>query len=182
MWGIRMYNDFYRVFLAGTTHTLPLPVWFVDKDIHIIIIIIKRISGVPIYCTNGSTGLFTNTNNTRTHARTHAHTHTQRRVGQGDRNSCGKGSLKIVIEQVHLEGSFKRGGRIKVAECLMYAFILNCTTSQGPFLLSKVIADDKIKSKASWRGCGVFVICTIACALQACFWSLWPLLASRYKW
>ena len=29
-----------------------------------------------------------------------------------------KNSLEIVIEQVHLEGGFKRAGRIRVAECL----------------------------------------------------------------
>ena len=28
-----------------------------------------------------------------------------------------KNSLEIVIKQVRLEGSFKRGGRIRVAEC-----------------------------------------------------------------
>jgi len=29
-----------------------------------------------------------------------------------------KNSLEIIIKQVHLEGGFKRGGRIRVAECL----------------------------------------------------------------
>ena len=29
-----------------------------------------------------------------------------------------KNSLEIIIKQVRLEGGFKRGGRIKVAECL----------------------------------------------------------------
>ena len=29
-----------------------------------------------------------------------------------------KNSLEIVIKQVRLEGGFKRGGRIRVAECL----------------------------------------------------------------
>ena len=29
-----------------------------------------------------------------------------------------KNSLEIIIKQVHLEGSFERGGRIKVVECL----------------------------------------------------------------
>ena len=29
-----------------------------------------------------------------------------------------KNSLEIIIKQVHLEGGFKRGGRLRVAECL----------------------------------------------------------------
>ena len=29
-----------------------------------------------------------------------------------------KNSLEIIIKQVHLEGGFKRGSRIRVAECL----------------------------------------------------------------
>ena len=29
-----------------------------------------------------------------------------------------KNSLEIIIKQVHLEGGFKRGDRIRVAECL----------------------------------------------------------------
>ena len=33
-------------------------------------------------------------------------------------NEVVKNSLEIVIEQVRLEGGFKRGGRIRVAECL----------------------------------------------------------------
>ena len=31
-----------------------------------------------------------------------------------------KKSLEIVTEQVHLDGSFKRGGRIRVVECLRH--------------------------------------------------------------
>ena len=31
---------------------------------------------------------------------------------------AAKNSLEIIIKQVHLEGSFKRGSRIRVVECL----------------------------------------------------------------
>ena len=31
---------------------------------------------------------------------------------------AAKNSLEIIIKQVHLEGNFKRGGRIRVVECL----------------------------------------------------------------
>ena len=48
---------------------------------------------------------------------THTHTHTRTRVGQGYRYSCEKDSLKIVTEQMRLEGGFRRGDRIRVAEC-----------------------------------------------------------------
>ena len=48
------------------------------------------------------------------------HTHTHSCIGQGDRHSCKKDSLEIVIEQVRLEGSFKREGRIRVAACLRH--------------------------------------------------------------
>ena len=65
------------------------------------------------------------THTQRMHARTHTHTNTlphphpqHIHVGRGDRHGCEKDSLEIVIEQVRLEGGFKRGGRIRVAECL----------------------------------------------------------------
>ena len=51
----------------------------------------------------------------RTHARTHTHTH---RVSDEGMGRAVKNSLEIVIKQVRLEGGFKRGGRIRVAECL----------------------------------------------------------------
>ena len=91
-----------------------------------VIIIIKRISRAPINHTMWQhRALYNNTNHTHTHthahthahARTcaHAHTHTVSDEGMG---RAVKNSLEIVIKQVHLEGGFKRGGRIRVAECL----------------------------------------------------------------
>ena len=58
----------------------------------------------------------------RTHARTHTHTHTQTHThssaSEGGIGTAVKNSLEIVIEQVRLEGVFKGGGRIRVAESL----------------------------------------------------------------
>ena len=75
--------------------------------------------------------LYNNTNHThththththihaRTHARTHAHTHTYtQRVSDEGMGRAVKNSIEIIIKQVHLEGGFERGGRIRVAECL----------------------------------------------------------------
>ena len=42
------------------------------------------------------------------------HTH----LGRGDIGTAVKNSLEIIIKQVRFEGGFKRGGRIRVAECL----------------------------------------------------------------
>ena len=42
---------------------------------------------------------------------------TRARVGHGDRQGC-ENSLEMVIEQVRLEGGFKRGGKIRLAESL----------------------------------------------------------------
>ena len=54
----------------------------------IIIIIIKRISRVPIYHTRWQhRALYNNTNHTHTHTHTDAHTHS---VKQGDRQGCEK--------------------------------------------------------------------------------------------
>ena len=85
---------------------------------NIIIIIIKRISGAPIYHTRWEhRALYNNTNHTHTcmqahtHAHIHTHTHAQCRTAV-------KNSLEIIIQQVRLEGSFERGGRIRVAESL----------------------------------------------------------------
>ena len=95
-----------------------------------LIIIIKRISRAPIYHTRWQhRALYNNTNHThthmhiRTHARTHTHTHTHARahthtVSDEGMGRAVKNSLEIVIKQVRLEGGFKRGGRIRVAECL----------------------------------------------------------------
>ena len=39
----------------------------------------------------------------------------------GSRHGCEKGSLKIIIiEQMCLEGGFKRGGGTRVAECFVF--------------------------------------------------------------
>ena len=78
------------------------------------IIIIKRISRVPIYHTRWQHRAL-NTNHTRTRAHTHTHTCTVSDEGMG---RAVKNSLEIIIKQVHLEGVFERGGRIRVAECL----------------------------------------------------------------
>ena len=80
-----------------------------------IIIIIKRISRAPIYCTRWEhRALYNNTNNT--HRRARACTHS--RVGRGVGTTV-KNSLEIIIKLVRLEGGFKRGGRLKVAEFFM---------------------------------------------------------------
>ena len=69
-------------------------------------------------------------NTTHTHARAHAHTHTCMHARmhirmhahtQASDKGIGmavKNSLEIIIKQVRLEGGFKRGGRIRVVECL----------------------------------------------------------------
>ena len=70
----------------------------------------NKISRVPIYHTRWEhRALYKSTHNTHTYAHTHRHTHTHTRIGQGARHGCEKNSLEIVIKQVHLEGSFKRG-------------------------------------------------------------------------
>ena len=79
---------------------------------------------MPIYHTRWQhRALYSNTNHTRmhsrTHARTHAHTHTHtHRVSDKGMGRAVKNSLEIIIKQVHLEGSFDREGKIRVAECL----------------------------------------------------------------
>ena len=96
------------------------------------IIIIKRISRAPIYHTRWQhRALYNNTNHTHTHTHTHArtharararartHTHTHTHTVSDERmGRAVKNSLEIIIKQVRLEGGFKRGGRIRVAECL----------------------------------------------------------------
>ena len=89
--------------------------WTIWPPAHItiIIVMIKMISRAPIYCTGESTGHFTITcTHAPIHVCTHTHTHTHVSM------AVKKDSLEIVIKQVHLEGGFKRGGRIRVAECL----------------------------------------------------------------
>ena len=79
-----------------------------------IIIIIKRIFRAPIYCTRWEHRALTVTHtHTHTHARTHARTHACAGI-----DTAVKNSLEIIIKQMSLEGSFKRGGRIRVAVCL----------------------------------------------------------------
>ena len=61
----------------------------------IVIIIIKRISGAPIYCTRWEhRALYSNTNDRHTHTHRHtcmhAHTHTHTHIGRGDRHGCEK--------------------------------------------------------------------------------------------
>ena len=62
----------------------------------------------PSTAQGGSTGRFTITLTTHTHTRTH--------TSDGGIDTAVKNSL--VTEQVRLEGRFKRGGRIRVVECL----------------------------------------------------------------
>ena len=51
----------------------------------------------------------------------------------GDKHSCQKDNLETVTEQVCLESSLKRGGRIRVAECLQQ-IVLNGWASVRMFL------------------------------------------------
>ena len=88
------------------------------------VIIIKRISRAPFYHTRWEhRALYNNTNNTHTHTHTHARTHARARTHAHSASDEGigmtvKNSLEIIIKQVHLEGGFKRGGTVRVAECL----------------------------------------------------------------
>ena len=91
----------------------------------LIIIIIKRISRPSICRTRWEhRALYNNTNHThtRTHARTHTRTdvrtHAHTLSSDEGIGTAVKNSLEIIIKQVCLEGGFKRGGRIRVAECL----------------------------------------------------------------
>ena len=80
----------------------------------VITIIINRISRAPIYHTGWEhRAFYSNTNNTHTHTLTLTHSASYKGIGR-----AVKKSLKIIIKQVSLEGGFKRGGRIRVAECL----------------------------------------------------------------
>ena len=62
-------------------------------------------------------------NNTNTHTHTHTHTcaytctHTHAHM-RAHAHGCEKDSLEIVIEQVNVEGSLERRGRMRVQECL----------------------------------------------------------------
>ena len=61
-----------------------------------LVVVIKRISRELIYCTRWEHRVLYNNN-------THTHWHVRRGIGMAVKNS-----LEIVIEQVHLEGGFKR--------------------------------------------------------------------------
>ena len=85
---------------------------------YIIIIIMKRISRAPIYRTRWvHMALYKRT-------RTHTHTHTcacahARASDEGIyRHGCDFVVVEMTVKQVCLEGGFKRGGTIRVAECL----------------------------------------------------------------
>ena len=59
---------------------------------------------------------------THTHTHTHTHTRTHTRMSDKGIDTDVKNSLEIVIAQVCLEGGFKGGGRIRVAECFEASF------------------------------------------------------------
>ena len=76
----------------------------------------------PYTAQQGSKGRFTITlthTHTQTNRQTHTHTHTHAHTHASDEGigTTVRKSLEI-IKQVRLEGGFKRGGRIRVAECL----------------------------------------------------------------
>ena len=65
--------------------------------------------------------LYNNTKNTHTHMRAHAYAHVHSAPNEGIGTAVKK-SLEIISKQVRLEDGFKRGGRIRVAECLRQFF------------------------------------------------------------
>ena len=98
-----------------------------------ILLIIKGISKVPIYSKRWECRYFT-----KTQPHPHTHTpqpHTHMCARWGDKHSCQKDNLETVTEQVCLESSLKRGGRIRVAECLQQ-IVLNGWASVRMFLCS----------------------------------------------
>ena len=69
----------------------------------IVIIIIKRISGAPIYCTRWEhRALYSNTNDRHTHTQTHMHacTYTHTHTLDEGIGMAVKNSLEIIIKQV----------------------------------------------------------------------------------
>ena len=74
---------------------------------YLFILIIKRISRGPVYHTKWEHKVLYNNTNDR-------HAHARICVGWGDRHGM-KNNLEMIIKQVRLEGGFKRGGRIRVA-------------------------------------------------------------------
>ena len=82
--------------------------------------------GHRVYNNNMHTHTRTHTHkqftHTYAHILTHTHTHTHTRMSDEGIGTDVKNSLEIVIAQVCLEGGFKRGGRIRVAECFEASF------------------------------------------------------------
>ena len=84
--------------------------------------------GHRVYNNNMHTHTRTHTHkqftHTYAHILTHTHTHTHTHTCMSDEGigTDVKNSLEIVIAQVCLEGGFKRGGRIRVAECFEASF------------------------------------------------------------
>ena len=52
----------------------------------------------------------------------HAHTHTHTHSRASEIGTAVKNSLEIIIEQVRLGGSFKRGGRIRVYGGILFVY------------------------------------------------------------
>ena len=88
------------------------------------IIIVKRNSRLRMYCSRWEhKALYNNIKNTHshTHTWTHTHTHTHRHASDRRIGTAVKKTpffLSFFIEPVCLEGGFKTGSRIRVAECL----------------------------------------------------------------
>ena len=92
------------------------------------IITVKRNSRLPMYWSRWERRApYNNINNTRSHTHTHTwtppphtHTHTHRHASDRGIGTAVKNAFfnLFFIEPVCLEGGFKRGGRIRVAECL----------------------------------------------------------------
>ena len=62
--------------------------------------------------------LYNNTIDRQTDRHTHTHTHADTHESDEGVGTALKNSLEIIIKKVRLEGGFKRGGRIRVVECL----------------------------------------------------------------
>ena len=87
LWGLWHFLVHASHKLLYSMHTI----WLKKCQVHIIIIIIKRISRAPIYHTRWQhRALYNNTNHihTRTHARTHARTHTHTHTHTHTQTQC----------------------------------------------------------------------------------------------
>ena len=80
--------------------------------------------GHRVYNNNTHTHTHKQFTHTYAHILTHTHTHTCTHTRMSDKgiDTDVKNSLEIVIAQVCLEGGFKGGGRIRVAECFEASF------------------------------------------------------------